>query len=87
MESKIKENKKPSYEKVGTPDQEMLALLLEIKGVLSAMNGHLKTLVYYQQPSRGFSTDIESAIAQPFVSESLDLKEIVRDELKKLGDK
>tara|TARA_R110002074_G_scaffold111528_1_gene239335 strand:- start:1511 stop:1774 length:264 start_codon:yes stop_codon:yes gene_type:complete len=87
MESKIKENKKANYEKVSSPDQEMQATLSEMKALLSAMNGHLKTLVYYQQPSRGFSTDIESAIAQPFVSESLDLKELVRDELKKLGDK
>ena len=79
MESKIKENKKSGYEKVGTPDQEMLLLLSEIKGVLGSMNSHLKTLVYYQQPSRGFSPDIESAIAQPFVSESQDLRELVRD--------
>ena len=87
MESKIKENKKPIYDKVITPDKEMLLLLTEIKGLLSSMDSHLKAMAYYQQPSRGFEAGIEKHIAQPFMQESLDLKKLVREELKKLGDK
>ena len=57
-----------------------------MNGLLRSMNGHLKSLVYYQRPSRGFEAGIEQAIAQPFVTEGVDLKQLVREELKKIGD-
>tara|TARA_R110002020_G_scaffold29494_5_gene93007 strand:- start:2772 stop:2948 length:177 start_codon:yes stop_codon:yes gene_type:complete len=57
-----------------------------MNGLLRSMNGHLKSLVYYQQPSRGFEAGIDAAIAQPFVTEGVDFKQMVREELKKMGD-
>ena len=61
--------------------------------VLRNIESHLASLVYYQQGSRGFGASIEKALAQPFTGEmnenkNNDLKEIIREEIKKsLGDK
>jgi hypothetical protein len=61
--------------------------------VLKRIESHLASMVYYQNPSRGFSAGIERALAQPFtgeMNESTDntLQELIREEIKKaLGDK
>lgn len=87
MERKIKEAKKEVAQSPTSANQEVVTLLSEMNGLLRSMNGHLKSLVYYQEPSRGFSAGIDAAIAQPFVTESADIKRMVREELRNMGDK
>ena len=89
MERKIKEAKKKGESVAPGSDREVVTLLSEISGLLRSMNSHLKSLAYYQGPSRGFEAGIEQAIAQPFISEvsDSDIKSLVREELKNLGDK
>ena len=76
----------------GTKDQ----MDKHVHDVLKALNNiesHLASLVYYQQPSRGFGAHIEKALAQPFTGEmnenkDNDLESMIREEIKKsLGDK
>jgi len=52
----------------------------KIIGVLESIDSHLASLVYYQQPSRGFGATIQKAAAQPYVTES----ESLQEEIKKL---
>lgn len=89
MDRKVKENKKPNYEAPESTDQEIILLLTQMNRTLQKMNSNLKSMVYYQKDSRGFEAGIEQAIAQPFVSEAkdIDFKKIVREVLKKKGDK
>tara|TARA_R110002020_G_scaffold454243_1_gene669553 strand:+ start:113 stop:343 length:231 start_codon:yes stop_codon:yes gene_type:complete len=62
----------------------------EVVSLLQKIEAHLASLVYYQQPSRGFEAGVQKAIAQPFVTEDKNskLESMIREEIKKaLGDK
>ena len=43
--------------------------------VLESIDSHLASMVYYQNPSRGFGASIEKAAAQPYISEANSLRE------------
>jgi hypothetical protein len=51
-----------------------------IIGVLESIDSHLASLVYYQQPSRGFGASVEKSAAAPYITES----ESLQEEIKKL---
>ena len=62
----------------------------EVVSLLQKIEAHLASLVYYQQPARGFEAGVQKAIAQPFVTEDKNskLESMIREEIKKaLGDK
>jgi|15BtaG_2_1085339.scaffolds.fasta_scaffold20673_2 hypothetical protein len=73
----------------GTKEQ-MDAHAHNIITLLEAIEGQLRTLVYYSQPSRGFAADVEKAAAQPYVNEGKALKDKIRaiatEELRKLNE-
>jgi len=86
MGEKIQEKVGAPVDSGNTASSETLRLLSEMNSTLRQMNSHLKALVYYQQPSRGFQAGIDQAIAQPFVSEGKqDIKDMIREELSKLN--
>jgi hypothetical protein len=62
----------------------------EMIRILSKVEKHLGTLVYYQQPSRGFAAELDPAMAQPYITENKELrskiKALVIEELKKLNE-
>ena len=59
-----------------------------IIGVLESIDSHLASLVYYQQPSRGFAAGVEKSAAAPYINESKTLQEeiekLVIESLKEL---
>jgi len=62
----------------------------EIIRVLKSIDSHLSSMVYYQNPSRGFGASIEKAAAQPYISETVSLREeiekLVIESLKELKE-
>ncbi len=59
-----------------------------IISVLESIDSHLASLVYYQQPSRGFAAGVEKSRAAPYINESESLQEeiekLVIESLKEL---
>ena len=75
-------------------DSQLDSHVHSVLKVLNNIESHLASMVYYQQPSRGFGASIEKALAQPFTGEMNEnkdnnvLKSMIREEVKKaLGDK
>ena len=56
----------------------------EMIRLLSKIESHLASMVYYQNPSRGFAPAIEKAIAQPFIDEGANrnLETIIKQEIR-----
>ena len=73
----------------GTKDQ-MDEHAHSILKALNSIDAHLASLVYHQQPSRGFGASIEKAAAQPYINENKTLKDeikkLVIEELRKLNE-
>tara|TARA_R100001463_G_scaffold118817_1_gene174649 strand:- start:334 stop:588 length:255 start_codon:yes stop_codon:yes gene_type:complete len=64
--------------------------VFSILKVLNSIDSHLASMVYHQNPSRGFGASIEKAVAQPYVSESKKIEDkiekLVIEELRKLNE-
>jgi len=62
----------------------------DILEMLGKINDQLASLVYYQQPSRGFGASVEKTFAQPYMKESKTLEDkiekLVIEELRKLNE-
>jgi|TARA_R110000823_G_scaffold7935_1_gene28629 hypothetical protein len=43
--------------------------------VLESIDTHLASLVYYQQPTRGFGASVDTHAAAPYINESKSLQE------------
>tara|TARA_R110000824_G_scaffold149397_1_gene319690 strand:+ start:1137 stop:1412 length:276 start_codon:yes stop_codon:yes gene_type:complete len=85
-EAKTSKSALPSGGAAVGKDELFQAMLKKLTSIESLM----KSLVHYQQPSRGFEAGLEKAIAQPFVSESKteEVKKMIREALRDaMGDK
>tara|TARA_R110002020_G_scaffold202207_1_gene405282 strand:+ start:134 stop:397 length:264 start_codon:yes stop_codon:yes gene_type:complete len=62
----------------------------EMINILSTIEEHLASMVYYQGPSRGLGAGVEKTFAQPYINERKKLKdnieELVIEELRKLNE-
>ena len=60
----------------------------EVLSVLKTIEGHLASMVYYQNPSRGTDTEMEKYAAQAYIGENKksqdDLRTMIMEELQKL---
>jgi hypothetical protein len=60
----------------------------EVLSVLKKIEGHLASMVYYQNPSRGLGQSVEKHAARAFVDEGAktqdDLRTMIMEELQKL---
>ena len=76
--------------KIKTSEEKMEDQAERIIRVLESIDSHLSSMVYYQNPSRGFGASIEKAAAQPYISETVSLREeiekLVIESLKELKE-
>ena len=60
----------------------------EVLRVLKRIEGHLASMVYYQNPSRGLGSEMEKHAAKAYVGENKksqdDLRTMIMEELQKL---